>query len=318
MVRRVRVLLPVLAVAAAVLGVAAPAHAAIIDGAQVGVTPNRYLTDGQTVHVTGIGFTIPPTYPDGWVVSECDAAVGKTALSLSDVGTNCDISLTGNAKVVPATAGGVVSTDFVVRKTFTTTLAPRPVTCGLAFDDCMIVIGTIANGTLVAAGAAIDFSAPPAITVTPNAHLHGRQTVTVRGTGFTATPLVNDWSVAQCTADILTAAIDLSNAIKYCDVTTEPFVFTHADAAGNLSSSFTVRRNFTTSGGIKARCGGRRTGVRSSSRRSPTGTSSVRPPRSTSRRPRRRRSPTACTTGGSATAAPTAPTSRASDPASAT
>jgi hypothetical protein len=231
--------------------VAVPAHASIIDIIQVGVSPDRYLTDGQTVTVTASGIIVPS--PPNWVVSQCDAAVGQTTVALPDVQANCDLSPTGSKAVQPA-SDGTIDTQFTVRRTFTTSTG-QPVTCGDAFKDCVILVGVISGTNYAGNGASIDFSTPPSITVTPNAHLHSRQTVTVAGTGFTAKPLVNDWSVSQCTAGILDVPIHLSNALKYCDATTQPFVFTHADANGNLSSPFVVRRNFTTSGGIDARCG---------------------------------------------------------------
>jgi hypothetical protein len=88
-----------------------------------------------------------------------------------------------------------------------------------------------------------------AVTVTPDAGLVDGQQVTVAGTGFVETPIINDWSVALCSGAILTDGVTLDHALTDCDVTTQPFVFTHADASGNLSTPFTVRKSFTTSGG---------------------------------------------------------------------
>src|SRR4051812_5859636 len=82
------------------------------------------------------------------------------------------------------------------------------------------------------------------VTVTPSAGLRDGQTVTVTGTGFTETPALYDWAVTQCSAAILAAPINLNNAINDCNQQ-EPFLFTHADPAGNLSSPLVVHTTFT-------------------------------------------------------------------------
>jgi Neocarzinostatin family len=94
-----------------------------------------------------------------------------------------------------------------------------------------------------------------AITVTPDSGLVDGQSVTVGGTGFVETPIINDWFAAECSGAILTDGVTLDNALKDCDVTTQPFVFVHADADGNLSTPLTVRKTFTTSSNIPVTCG---------------------------------------------------------------
>lgn len=121
---------------------------------------------------------------------------------------------------------------------------------GIAFAAAALGLG----GTLVAAGPASAADAH-VVTVTPSTGLTNGQTVTVSGTGFVETPIINDWSVAQCSAAILSEPITLQNALHDCDVTTQPFVFAHADAAGNLSTPFVVRKSFTTSSQIAVTCG---------------------------------------------------------------
>src|SRR5262245_13924889 len=106
--------------------------------------------------------------------------------------------------------------------------------------------------TLAFAGIAVSSTTAGAadghtVTVTPATGLSDGQSGTVAGTGFVETPIINDWSVAQCSGAILTDGITLDNALKDCDVTTQPFEFVHADAQGNLSTSFSVRKSFTTS-----------------------------------------------------------------------
>jgi hypothetical protein len=114
--------------------------------------------------------------------------------------------------------------------------------------------------TLALAGMAVTSTAAGAadghaVTVTPATGLSDGQSVTVAGTGFVETPIINDWSVAQCSGAILTDGVTLDNALKDCDVTTQPFVFVHADAQGNLSTSVNVRKSFTTSSQIAVTCG---------------------------------------------------------------
>jgi hypothetical protein len=122
-------------------------------------------------------------------------------------------------------------------------------------------LGTALVALLVAAGGLVGPAGPAdaatpghTVTVTPSTGLSDGQTVTVSGTGFVETPVVNDWAIATCRPQILTSAPTLDDALSYCDVTTAPFVFTHADASGNLSTSYTVRKSFP-SGGTTITCG---------------------------------------------------------------
>jgi Neocarzinostatin family len=121
---------------------------------------------------------------------------------------------------------------------------------GVAFVVAALGLGStlIAVGPAGAAGA-------HTVTVTPSTGLVDGQTVTVSGTGFVETPIINDWSVSLCDSAILSEPITLQNALHDCDATTQPFVFTHADAAGNLSTPFAVRKSFTTSGNLSVTCG---------------------------------------------------------------
>lgn len=94
-----------------------------------------------------------------------------------------------------------------------------------------------------------------AVTVTPATGLADGQQVTVAGTGFVETPIVNDWAVSECSNLILSEPLTLDNALHDCDATLQPFTFAHADSAGNLSTPFTVRKNFTNSSGTSVSCG---------------------------------------------------------------
>jgi|GEM_PF-5958025 Neocarzinostatin family. len=112
----------------------------------------------------------------------------------------------------------------------------------------------VGAGVLLTAGV---FVATPAgaaahvVTVSPNTGLTDGQVVQVTGSGFTETPIVNDWSVAQCTGAVVGAVLTLDLALANCDATTQPFTFVHADALGNLSTTFVVHTSFTPSAGAQ-------------------------------------------------------------------
>ncbi|MGZ4737545.1 MAG: neocarzinostatin apoprotein domain-containing protein [Acidimicrobiia bacterium] len=112
-----------------------------------------------------------------------------------------------------------------------------------------LVVTALTLGGTLAVGGPAGAAGTHTVTVTPSTGLSDGQTVTVSGTGFVETPIINDWAVGMCSPAILTEAITLQNALHDCDVTTQPFTFTHADANGNLSTPFVVRKTFSTSGG---------------------------------------------------------------------
>ncbi len=118
-----------------------------------------------------------------------------------------------------------------------------------------LMVTALALGGSLAAGGSAGAADSHTITVSPSTGLTDGQTVTVSGTGFVETPLVYDWVVTQCDPAILTETISLDNALQDCDATTSPFTFVHADSAGNLSTPFTLRKSFTTSGNIAVTCG---------------------------------------------------------------
>ncbi len=124
----------------------------------------------------------------------------------------------------------------------------------------------VRSATLVLAVVAMSglFSASPAsaanwqISVSPSTGLTNGQSLLVTGTGFTEHPLtqfVQDWAVAQCNSTVLTQPLDPVLVVNNCDVTTTPFVFVHADAAGAVSSPFQVSTTFTPGiGGVPVDC----------------------------------------------------------------
>jgi hypothetical protein len=110
---------------------------------------------------------------------------------------------------------------------------------GIALTVMAVALG----GSLVTASPA-GAAEVHTVTVTPSTGLADGQTVTVSGTGFDETPLINDWVVSQCSAAILNAPNDVGAAINNCDQSTAAFA--HADAAGNISTSFVVHKQLTT------------------------------------------------------------------------
>jgi hypothetical protein len=113
---------------------------------------------------------------------------------------------------------------------------------------------TAVSGALLISGAVIATPAGAAahqVTISPSTGLSDGQLVRVTGTGFTETPIVNDWSVAQCTGAVVGAVLTLDLALASCDATTMPFTFVHADGLGNLSTTFVVHTTFTPSAGAQ-------------------------------------------------------------------
>ena len=87
------------------------------------------------------------------------------------------------------------------------------------------------------------------LTVTPSTGLSDGQTVTVSGTGFVETPVVQDWALTMCSPAILAAPLTIQNAIQVCAVGDEPFVLVPPAEDGIITTSFTVRKEFSTNSG---------------------------------------------------------------------
>jgi hypothetical protein len=112
-------------------------------------------------------------------------------------------------------------------------------------------------GLGVAGGAVPAGAAGWQITVSPSTGLADGQSVGVTGTGFTEHPLtqfVVDWAIAECNSTVLNQPLDPVLFTSNCDITTTPFVFVHADAAGNVAGTFPVRSSFTTGNGTAVDC----------------------------------------------------------------
>jgi hypothetical protein len=68
------------------------------------------------------------------------------------------------------------------------------------------------------------------------------QTVSVHGTGFTETPIINDWVVSQCSSAVLAAPNDLLTVLDSCNV--DANVIVHADPVGNITATLVVAKSF--------------------------------------------------------------------------
>ncbi len=141
-------------------------------GPTVTVTPSTGLANGQTVAITGAGFT------PGDSVYALECLVGSTSQAGCDVATLTPITVNSD--------GTLPSTNFKVA-----TGNVGTGTCGTTTADASGCIVAVANASgKDAGGAPITFAvaAPtaPSITVTPAMGLKNGQSVTIAGSGFTA------------------------------------------------------------------------------------------------------------------------------------
>ena len=92
------------------------------------------------------------------------------------------------------------------------------------------------------------------LVVTPDRNLVDGQTVTLHGSGYVEdTP---DWAVTMCDTTLLTT-IDLFTTIDHCDLTRLSELFAHADANGEFTLDFQVRKSFPLQNGTQVTCGQR-------------------------------------------------------------
>ncbi len=170
--RTPRVVVGLLVAAFAIALIATGFASADTMGTSLTVTPSSGLTDGQSVALSGSGYTPGAS----GTVSECgnNAANG---IGCTTIGT---LSTDGSGNLP---AGTTVN----VQKTFTAMSGPaNGTTIDCATDACWIDVSAYTTN----ATKAISFAAPPvlnpAVTVTPNTNLPSPTTVNVSGTGFPA------------------------------------------------------------------------------------------------------------------------------------
>jgi hypothetical protein len=179
-------------------------------------------------------------------------------VAAGDVGRECTVAAEGinnesvhpNSDLLVRSGNSEVVIPDVERAPNVRTEASGTLVLG---SEVSVAVRLGADGVFSGGGVVMTLDCPeppaegPVVTVEPDTGLVDGQTVTVEGTGFTATPIINDWVVVQCSADILAVPLTLEAALNFCDAVTG-FVIVSADENGNLSTPFTVRGSFTTTG----------------------------------------------------------------------
>ena len=158
-------------------------------GPSITVTPSTGLTNGQTVTITGSGFTPG----DSLFAVECLA----TATSAAGCNTAGATPITANSD------GTLPSTTFTVK---TGTVGTGTGTCGTSASDLTACVISVSNATAGdAAHAAITFAAlaSPTISVSPSTGLKNGESVTITGSGFIAG---DSLYAVQCLATATSAA----------------------------------------------------------------------------------------------------------------
>jgi hypothetical protein len=120
------------------------------------VTPSTGLSDGQTVTVTGTGYTEAPVISD-WALTMCTPEILAGDLTLQHAIQVCAV---GNPPftLVPPSPDGVLTTSYTVTKEFSTN--GGPVICGQAPDDCVILLAQLTADGFVGAGTPVSFGTP--------------------------------------------------------------------------------------------------------------------------------------------------------------
>jgi hypothetical protein len=158
------------------------------------VEPSTGLGDGQTVTISGSGFT--PGARLGAVLCSSGAAGGGGV-------TFCELAHYDNFS---ASAEGAFVDDYVLRR-FITTPADGVVDCAESTDRCILGVGNISDYD-ESGGSFISYEGapqppPPSLQVVPSVALIDGQVLSVRGTGVRAAP---DGWLRQCPAGDLDSA----------------------------------------------------------------------------------------------------------------
>jgi len=157
MSRTCRTTMLVLAVLAIASIAPAPAGAA---NWQITISPSTGLTDGQSVLVTGTGFTEHPLtqFVVDWAVIQCNSAVLNQPIDPVLVASNCDIATTPFT-FVHADDAGNVSVGFRVSTTIPTGVSGPTVDC--LTTQCALIVAQITDAGFVGAAAPISFAPAP-------------------------------------------------------------------------------------------------------------------------------------------------------------
>lgn len=201
------------------------------DGLTVNVTPNRDLLDEQTVLLTATGLP-----------ASTAVYIGQCALP----GTTVTASCGGHYYQTTTRADGSLEASFQVQKTFTayggaTIDCQRP-------DSCIVgvVLASNTSGNVDQTyGVPISFrQTERQVTVTPDQDLGDGQEVQVLLAGFPPSAPIR---IEQCVGTDVYDADFNCGAESYDAVTT---------AEGTFQGTLTVRREFTTPGGLHVLCRG--------------------------------------------------------------
>jgi hypothetical protein len=135
---------------------------------QISVSPAAGLTDGQTVTVTGSGFTEHPLtqFVVDWAIAQCDDSVLHQPLDPVLVASHCEVTSTPFRFAHPD-AAGKVSVRFRVATRFTPGVGGVPVDC--TRSACAMVVAQVTDAGFVGAATPISFAViPPADAVAVN------------------------------------------------------------------------------------------------------------------------------------------------------
>ena len=148
------------------------AGAATTSVPSITISPSIGLTNGQTVTITGTGFSANEA---SLVAVECNPA----ALVVGEAGCNI-----GSIDPITVNASGDFTSSFVV-VTGPIGTGSGAGACGTsaATANCFISIGSTATEANVA-GASINFTGGPGVSVTPSTGLTNGASVTITGSGF--------------------------------------------------------------------------------------------------------------------------------------
>jgi len=185
------------------------------------VEPSTGLTGGQTVAISGSGFT--PGASLGAVLCSAGAAGGGGV-------AYCELAHYDNFN---ATSDGTFADDYVLRRTITTP-ADGQVDCAAATDACILAVGNVSDydesgGSYISYRGAPD-PPPPALVVSPAEGLTDGAVVSVKGSGLRAAA---DGELRQCPADRVTE-VDCTRLAPTPD---------GPPVAGQLSATVTVTRS---------------------------------------------------------------------------
>ena len=191
-------------------------------GTTLDVTPSSGLIDGQSVGLSGIGYSVGAS----GTVSEC----GTNANGVGCV-TIGSLSTTDPGGEIPA------GTTVNVQSSFTATSGPaNGTTVDCSTDNCFIDVSAFTtNATEPISFAAVP-PVPAVLTITPDTNLPASQSVTASGTGFSPSSTVN---FAQCK----TSGGVNQSCLPNGSVLT--------DANGEFSTSLTVEETFNATQGVQ-------------------------------------------------------------------